>query len=118
VAPCLKFLQFGSEQGTEGKLSLDLLLLFGLCCFGQIYFRASAIVALVEILPPRRNAMKLGAIRLAGTIQKLIDRSALKEPQQAQIALTGADYLYDALRVPNTHGWEEGRAVEVTIRLL
>jgi hypothetical protein len=62
--------------------------------------------------------MKLGAIRLAGTIQKLIDRSALKEPQQAQIALTGADYLYDALRVPNTHGWEEGRAVEVTIRLL
>jgi hypothetical protein len=62
--------------------------------------------------------MKQGMITLAGTIQKLVDRSASKEPQQAQITLAGADYLYDELRIPNTLGWEEGKAVEVTIRLL
>jgi len=62
--------------------------------------------------------MKEGTVTLAGTVHKLIDRSALKEPQQAQIALAGADYLYDELRIPNTHGWKEGKAVEVTIRLL
>jgi hypothetical protein len=62
--------------------------------------------------------MKQGTVTLIGTVQKLIDRSMLKESQQAQIALTGADYLYDALRIPNTLGWEVGKAVEVTIRLL
>jgi hypothetical protein len=62
--------------------------------------------------------MKQGTITLAGTVQKLIDRSALQQPQQAQISLAGADYLYNELRIPNTHGWDEGKAVEVTIRLL
>jgi hypothetical protein len=62
--------------------------------------------------------MKQRTITLAGTIQKLIDRAAVQEPQQAQILLAGADYLYDELRIPNTHSWEEGKAVEVTIRLL
>jgi len=62
--------------------------------------------------------MKNTTITLEGTIQKLIDRSALQEPQQAHISLIGADYLYDELRIPNTHGWKEGKAVEVTIRLL
>jgi hypothetical protein len=56
-------------------------------------------------------------ITLSGTIKKLIDRSALQEPQQVQISLAGADYLYDELRITNTHSWEEGKAVEVTIRL-
>ena len=62
--------------------------------------------------------MKQGTVTLIGTVQKLIDRSMLKESQHAQIALVGADYLYDALRIPNTLGWEVGKAVEVTIRLL
>jgi len=57
-------------------------------------------------------------ITLAGTVQKLIDRSALKEPQQAQITLAGAGYLYDELRISNTHGWKEGNAVRVTIQLI
>jgi hypothetical protein len=57
-------------------------------------------------------------ITLAGTVQRLIDRSMLKQPQQVQIYLQGADHLYDELRIPNTLGWEEGRTVEVTFRLL
>ncbi|MGB9067827.1 MAG: hypothetical protein WCC21_04600 [Candidatus Acidiferrales bacterium] len=57
-------------------------------------------------------------ITLAGTIQKLIDRSMTRQPQQVQIGLRGADHLYDELRIPNSLGWEEGRHVEVTIRLL
>jgi hypothetical protein len=62
--------------------------------------------------------MKQATITLFGTIQKLIDRSALQQPQQAHISLAGADYLYDELRIPNTHSWDEGKAVEVTIRLV
>lgn len=54
----------------------------------------------------------------AGTIQKLIDRSMTKQPQQVQIGLCGADHLYDELRIPNTLGWEEGKSVEVITRLL
>ena len=57
-------------------------------------------------------------ITLAGIVGKLIDRSAVQEPQQAQISLVGADYLYDELRIVNTHGWEQGKAVEVTIRMV
>ena len=57
-------------------------------------------------------------ITLAETIQKLIDRSMTKQPQEVQIGLCGAGHLYDELRIPNSLGWEEGRAVEVTIRLL
>jgi hypothetical protein len=61
--------------------------------------------------------MDPNTITLVGTIQKLIDRSVLQQPQQAQIALAGADYLYDELRIANTHGWKQGEAVEVTIRV-
>ena len=62
--------------------------------------------------------MAQDSITLAGSVKKLIDRSALNEPQQAQISLVGADFLYDELRVPNVHKWEIGKDVEVTIRLL
>jgi hypothetical protein len=55
-------------------------------------------------------------ITLAGTVRKLIDRSVVNEPQQAQIYLVGADHLYDELRIPNIHEWEVGKAIEVTIR--
>jgi len=55
-------------------------------------------------------------ITLAGTVTKLIDRSLTEEQQQAQIFLEGADHLYDELRIPNTHGWELGKDIEVTIR--
>jgi hypothetical protein len=62
--------------------------------------------------------MRQDTITLAGTVRRVIDRSALEEPQQAQIAFAGADYLYDELRIPNTLRWEEGKSVEVTIRLI
>jgi len=62
--------------------------------------------------------MNPNTITLAGTVNKLIDRSALNQPQQAQISLSGADYLYDELRVPNIHQWEIGKNIEITIRVL
>jgi hypothetical protein len=68
--------------------------------------------------PAQENSMAQDSITLAGSVKKLIDRSALNEPQQAQISLVGADFLYDELRVPNVHKWEIGKDVEVTIRLL
>ena len=61
--------------------------------------------------------MAQDTIMLTGSVKKLIDRSLLNQPQQAQISLVGADFLYDELRVPNIHKWEIGRDVEVTIRL-
>jgi hypothetical protein len=57
-------------------------------------------------------------ITLSGKVQKLIDRSMLKQPQMVQLSFAGADHLYDELRIPNTLGWEEGKTVEVTFRLL
>jgi hypothetical protein len=75
-------------------------------------------VRLVEVLLLRRIAMKKRPITLVGTVQKLIERSLLKEKPYVHLAFAGADYLYDSLRIPNTHGWEEGRDVEITIRLL
>lgn len=57
-----------------------------------------------------------GTITLAGTVKKLIDRSILHEPQQVQISLVGADFLYDELRGPNIHKWEVGKGIEVTLR--
>jgi hypothetical protein len=62
--------------------------------------------------------MTQGIITLAGTVKKLIDRSITSEPQQAQISLIGADFLYDELRIPNIHKWEVGKGIEVTIRTL
>jgi hypothetical protein len=55
-------------------------------------------------------------IKLTGTVKKLIGDT--REPQQAQIHLLGADYLYDELRILNSHNWKAGTSVEVTIRLL
>jgi hypothetical protein len=60
--------------------------------------------------------MREDTITLAGVVQKLIDRTMVNEPQQAQISLSGADYLYDELRVANIHKWEIGKGVEITIR--
>ena len=54
-------------------------------------------------------------ITLAGTVKKLIDRSVVNEPQQAQIYLNGADHLYDEVRIPNIYKWEVGKQIEVTI---
>ena len=62
--------------------------------------------------------MALGVITLAGTVAKLIDRRMTNESQQAQISLAGADFLYDALRVPNSCNWKVGDGIEVTIRPL
>jgi len=57
-------------------------------------------------------------IKLTGTVRKVIDRSRLQELPQAQIAVADAAYLYNELRISNTQGWEVGKAVEVTIRLV
>jgi hypothetical protein len=57
-------------------------------------------------------------IKLAGTVEKLIDRSLIKLPQQAQISFQGAEFLYDEIRILNTHGWEVGKSIELTIRSL
>lgn len=64
------------------------------------------------------DAMSETTIRLAGAVQKLIDRFVTNQPQQAQIHLAGADSLYDELRMANIHKWEVGAGIEVTIRLL
>jgi hypothetical protein len=60
--------------------------------------------------------MKQDRIKLTGVVQKLIDRTLLNQPQQAQISLSGADYLYDELRVANEYQWEIGKSVEITIK--
>jgi hypothetical protein len=60
--------------------------------------------------------MAKDTITLSGTVAKLIDRSLIKEPQQAQISFQGAEYLYDEIRVLNTHSWEVGKRIELTIR--
>ncbi len=72
-------------------------------------------VSMAEILP-EENSMTKDVIKLAGTVNKLIDRTILREPQQVQISLVGADVFYDELRVPNVHNWEVGKDIEVTIR--
>jgi hypothetical protein len=60
--------------------------------------------------------MKQDRITLIGVVKKLIDRTLVNEPQRAQIFLSGADYLYDELRVANVHQWEIGKSVEITIQ--
>lgn len=62
--------------------------------------------------------MSPGIIKLSGTVKKVTDHSATQEPQQAQIHFSGADYLYDELRILNSHNWKAGTGVHVTIRLL
>ncbi len=62
--------------------------------------------------------MTKDTITLSGTVEKLIDRSLIKQPQQAQISFQGAEYLYDEIRILNTHGWEVGKNIELTIRLI
>jgi hypothetical protein len=62
--------------------------------------------------------MMTHSITLTGTVEKLIDRSLIKQPQQAQISLQGAETLYDEIRIANTHGWEVGKSIELTIRLV
>jgi hypothetical protein len=60
--------------------------------------------------------MAKDTITLSGTVEKLIDRSLIKEPPQAQISFQGAGYLYDEIRILNTHSWEVGKRIELTIR--
>jgi hypothetical protein len=60
--------------------------------------------------------MAKDTITLSGTVEKLIDRSLIKEPQQAQISFQGAGHLYDEIRILNTHSWEVGKRIELTIR--
>lgn len=74
-------------------------------------------MALAKIFT-QENSMARDTITLAGTVRKIVDRSMVNEPQQAQISLEGADFLYDELRIPNVHNWHVGKGIEVTIRPL
>jgi hypothetical protein len=62
--------------------------------------------------------MSANIIKLSGTVRKVIDHTATQEPQQAQIHLSGADYLYDELRILNSHNWKAGTGISITIRLV
>jgi|HubBroStandDraft_2_1064218.scaffolds.fasta_scaffold3348585_1 hypothetical protein len=62
--------------------------------------------------------MTPNTITLRGTVEKLIDRSLIQQPQQAQISFKGAEFLYDEIRILNTQGWEVGKSIELTIRSL
>jgi hypothetical protein len=57
----------------------------------------------------QENRVSGAFIKLSGTVQKLIDSRDTQQPQQAQIHLSGADYLYDELRILNSHNWKAGR---------
>jgi hypothetical protein len=55
-------------------------------------------------------------ITLTGVVKKLIDRTLINQPEQAQISLSGADHLYDEVRVANVHQWAVGKSLEITIQ--
>jgi hypothetical protein len=55
--------------------------------------------------------MTTNSITLAGTVEKLIDRSLVKQPPQAQISFKGAEFLYDEIRILNTMGGKSVRAL-------
>jgi hypothetical protein len=60
--------------------------------------------------------MEQKLIVLTGTVEKLIDRSVIKQPEQAHICFAEAEPLYRELRIPNVHGWQVGTPVEITLR--
>ena len=63
------------------------------------------------------------AVTLPGTVEKIIPPIEPEQPEKAQIAVEGADELYEKLRIENTLqdekgnqvGLKEGAEVEVTI---
>lgn len=69
------------------------------------------------------NEDGLAAVTLPGTVEKIIPAIGPNEPEKAQIAVEGADELYQEIRVENTLQDEtgnpvslkEGAQVEVTI---
>jgi hypothetical protein len=54
-------------------------------------------------IPLMKDTPAHGRITLVGTVRKLIDLPSSHGAQQAKIALDGADYLYDEVRVANVH---------------
>jgi hypothetical protein len=87
------------------------------CNIEQSWFVVVFTLTSVEVPLLGGELMESETIKLAGTIRKIIDRSVAKQPELAQIALDGAGHLYDEVRIPNVHGWEVGKTVEVIIRL-
>jgi uncharacterized protein YfaS (alpha-2-macroglobulin family) len=50
---------------------------------------------------------------LPGTVEKIIKSPLPSEPEQAQIALEGADQLYKEIRIENTLTDESGQEVRL-----
>jgi hypothetical protein len=51
-----------------------------------------------------------------GKVRKLIDFPSGHGAQQAPIALDGADYLYNEVRIANVLKWPVGNSIKITIK--
>jgi hypothetical protein len=56
---------------------------------------------------------KKSAVKLPGTVEKIIPTSYSSEPEKAEIAVDGADPLYKEIRIENTLQDEEGQKVSL-----
>jgi hypothetical protein len=56
---------------------------------------------------------KKSAVKLPGTVEKIIPTSCSSEPEKAEIAVDGADPLYKEIRIENTLQNEEGQEVSL-----
>lgn len=56
---------------------------------------------------------KKSAVKLPGTVEKIIPTSYSSEPEKAEIAVDGADPLYKEIRIENTLQNEEGQEVSL-----
>jgi hypothetical protein len=56
---------------------------------------------------------KKSAVKLPGTVERIIPTSYPSEPEKAEIAVDGADPLYKEIRIENTLQDEEGQKVSL-----
>jgi hypothetical protein len=56
---------------------------------------------------------KKSAVKLPGTVERIIPTSYSSEPEKAEIAVDGADPLYKEIRIENTLQDEEGQEVSL-----
>jgi hypothetical protein len=63
---------------------------------------------------PSSNGKKKASAKLPGKVERVIrPYPSSGEPEKAQIAVEGADYLYRELRVPNKLKDEDGNQVKL-----
>ena len=56
---------------------------------------------------------KKSAVKLPGTVERIIPSSYSSEPEKAEIAVDGADPLYKEIRIENSLQDEEGQEVSL-----